>query len=34
MEFEKEFNLTIDESDADKIQTVGSVVGYLQEKLG
>lgn len=34
MEFEKEFNLTIDESDAEKIQTVGSVVSYLQEKLG
>ena len=34
MEFEKEFNLTIDESDAERIQTVGSVVTYLQEKLG
>lgn len=34
MEFEKEFDLTIDEADAEKIQTVGSVISYLNEKLG
>lgn len=34
MEFEKAFDLTIDEADADKIQTVGQVVSYLNEKVG
>lgn len=33
MEFEKEFNLTIEDSDAEKIQTVGDVINYLTEKL-
>ncbi len=30
MEFEKEFNITIEDSDAEKIQTVGQVVAYLE----
>lgn len=34
MEFEKEFNITIEDSDAEKIQTVGNVVAYLTEKIG
>ncbi len=34
MEFEKEFNLTIEDNDAEKIQTVGNVAKYLQERLG
>ncbi len=33
MEFEKEFNLTIEDDDAEKIQTVGAVLSYLNEKL-
>ena len=32
MEFEKSFNLTIDDSDAEKIQTVGDAVNYLSSK--
>lgn len=32
MEFEKNFNVTIDDSDAEKIQTVGDAVTYLQAK--
>ncbi|HVK39821.1 MAG TPA: acyl carrier protein [Candidatus Kapabacteria bacterium] len=32
MEFEKSFNITIDDSDAEKIQTVGDAVSYLQSK--
>ncbi|MGA2297309.1 MAG: acyl carrier protein [FCB group bacterium] len=32
MEFEKEFDITIEDSDAEKIQTVGEVIKYLQEK--
>jgi acyl carrier protein len=32
MEFEKSFNVTIDDSDAEKIQTVGDAVTYLQSK--
>lgn len=32
MEFEKTFNITIDDSDAEKIQTVGDAVTYLQAK--
>lgn len=34
MEFEKEFEITIEDSDAEKIQTVGDVVTYLESKLG
>ncbi len=34
MEFEKEFDLTIEDNDAEKIQAVGDVVRYLTEKLG
>jgi acyl carrier protein len=34
MEFEKHFNVSIEDSDAEKIQTVGDVVKYLTEKLG
>ncbi len=33
MEFEKEFDIQIEDSDAEKIQTVGNVISYLQEKL-
>ncbi|MER3328493.1 MAG: acyl carrier protein [Ignavibacteriae bacterium HGW-Ignavibacteriae-4] len=33
MEFEKEFDLTIDDSDAEKILTVGDVINYLQGKV-
>jgi acyl carrier protein len=32
MEFEKTFNVTIDDADAEKIQTVGDAVTYLQQK--
>ncbi|MFA6571999.1 MAG: acyl carrier protein [Bacteroidota bacterium] len=32
MEFEKEFDITIEDNDAEKIQTVGDVVKYLTEK--
>lgn len=32
MEFEKAFNVTIDDADAEKIQTVGDAVTYLQSK--
>jgi acyl carrier protein len=32
MEFEKEFEITIEDSDAEKIQTVGDVVTYLEAK--
>ena len=32
MEFEKSFNITIHDSDAEKIQTVGDAVSYLQSK--
>ena len=32
MEFEKEFNVTIEDSDAEKIQTVGNAVQYLESK--
>ncbi len=34
MEFEKEFDISIDEADAEKIQTVGDVISYLNSKLG
>ncbi len=33
MEFEKEFDLTIDDSGAEKILTVGDVINYLQGKV-
>ncbi len=32
MELEKEFDLQIEDSDAEKMQTVGDVVKYLSEK--
>jgi acyl carrier protein len=32
MEFEKTFNITIDDTDAEKIQTVGDAVTYLSSK--
>jgi acyl carrier protein len=32
MEFEKEFNITIEDNDAEKIQTVGQVISYLEER--
>lgn len=34
MEFEKNFDVTIDDADAEKIQTVGDAVSYLSEKTG
>jgi acyl carrier protein len=34
LEFEKEFNISIDEADQDKVQTVGQVVEYLKNKIG
>ncbi len=34
MEFEKEFGITIEDSDAEKIQTVGDVIAFLKEKVG
>ncbi len=34
MEFEKGFDLTIEDSDSEKIKTVGDVVSLLTEKLG
>jgi acyl carrier protein len=34
MEFEKEFDLTIPDEDAEKIATVGDAVAYLTEKSG
>jgi len=33
MELEKEFNLQIEDADAEKIQTVGDVINYLNEKV-
>jgi acyl carrier protein len=33
MEFEKEFNIQIEDSDAEKIQTVNDVVTYLSNKV-
>ena len=32
MEFEKEFDITIPDEDAEQIATVGDAVGYLQQK--
>jgi acyl carrier protein len=34
MEIEKAYDISIEESDAEKIQTVGDVVNYLNTKLG
>ncbi len=34
MEFEKEFDLTIPDEDAEKIATVGDAVTYITEKAG
>ncbi|HIG73271.1 MAG TPA: acyl carrier protein [Bacteroidetes bacterium] len=34
MEFEKEFDITIPDEDAEKIATVGDAVDYVQEKAG
>jgi len=34
MEFEKEFDITIPDEDAEKIATVGEAVDYLTEKTG
>ena len=34
MEFEKEFNLTIEDSDAEKIQTVGEAVEHIKKSIG
>lgn len=34
MEFEKEFDITIPDEDAEKIATVGEAVSYLTEKTG
>ncbi len=33
MEFEKEFDISIPDEDAEKIQTVGDVTSYLESKL-
>lgn len=33
MDFEKNFEITIDESEAEKIQTVGDAIKFLEEKL-
>lgn len=33
MEFEKAFNISIEDSDAEKIQTVGDAIGYLESKV-
>lgn len=34
MEFEEEFEISIPDEDAEKIQTVGSAVAYIDSKLG
>jgi acyl carrier protein len=34
MEFERAFELTIDDSDAEKIQTVGDAIQYIESKKG
>ncbi len=34
MEFEKEFGITIEDSEAEKIQTVGDVITFLNDKVG
>lgn len=33
MEFEKEFDITIEDSDAEQIQTVGQVISYLEKNV-
>jgi acyl carrier protein len=33
LEFEKEFNIAIEESDQETVQTVGKVIDYLNSKL-
>ena len=33
MEFEREFNISIEDSEAEKIQTVGDAVNYLETKV-
>ncbi|MCS7169779.1 MAG: acyl carrier protein, partial [Candidatus Kapabacteria bacterium] len=33
MEFEREFNLTIEDSDAEQIRTVGEAVRYIEQRL-
>ena len=33
MEFEKEFNITIPDEDAEKLRTVGDAIAYLQQKV-
>jgi acyl carrier protein len=33
MEFEKEFDLTIEDDEAEKIQTVGDVLSFLNDKV-
>ena len=33
LELEKDFNIQIDEADQEKVQTVGDVINYLNEKL-
>ncbi|MFN8360541.1 MAG: acyl carrier protein [Candidatus Kapaibacterium sp.] len=33
MEFERSFNLTIEDADAEKIQTVGDAIGYIESKV-
>ena len=33
MEFEKEFNVSIPDEDAEKIQTVGDAIAYLKENV-
>jgi len=33
MEFERSFNLTIEDADAEKIQTVGDAINYLESKV-
>ncbi len=34
MEFEQTFDIKIPDDDADKLQTIGQAVSYIQEKLG
>ncbi|KXB98282.1 MAG: acyl carrier protein [Chlorobi bacterium NICIL-2] len=34
MEFERAFNITIEDSDAEKIQTVGDAISFLESKVG
>lgn len=34
MEFEQTFDIKIPDDDADKMQTIGQAIAYIQEKLG